>query len=60
MVLITSSNPLRSFANTTAYQKAFSKLDLLLTVEVAMADSFDVRLRFARSFPVSSGKYSLK
>lgn len=38
-VLITSSNPLRSFADTTAYEEAFSKLDLLVTVEVAMTET---------------------
>jgi anaerobic selenocysteine-containing dehydrogenase len=38
-VLITSSNPLRSFADTTAYEEAFSKLDLLVTVEIAMTET---------------------
>ncbi|TGE31643.1 molybdopterin-dependent oxidoreductase [Desulfosporosinus sp. Sb-LF] len=38
-VLITSSNPLRSFADTTAYEKAFSKLDLLVTIDIAMTET---------------------
>ncbi|HBV89345.1 MAG TPA: molybdopterin dinucleotide-binding protein [Desulfosporosinus sp.] len=38
-VLISSSNPLRSFADTTAYEEAFSKLDLLVTVEIAMSET---------------------
>lgn len=38
-VLVSSSNPLRSFADTTAYEEAFSELDLLVTVEVAMSET---------------------
>jgi anaerobic selenocysteine-containing dehydrogenase len=38
-VLVTNSNPLRSFADTTAYEKAFKKLDLLVTAEVAMTET---------------------
>ncbi len=38
-VVLSSSNPLRSYADTTAYEKAFKKLDLLVTVEISMTES---------------------
>lgn len=38
-VLISSSNPIRSFADTTAYEQAFSKLDLLVTIDIAMTET---------------------
>lgn len=38
-VVISSSNPLRSYADTTAYEEAFNKLDLLVTVEISMTES---------------------
>lgn len=38
-VLCSQSNPLRSFADTTAYEKAFSRLDLLVTYEIAMTET---------------------
>ena len=38
-VLCSSSNPLRSYADTTAYEKAFSQLDLLVTCELAMTET---------------------
>ena len=38
-VVISGSNPLRSYADTTAYEKAFKKLDLLVTVEIAMTET---------------------
>ena len=38
-VIVSGSNPLRSYADTTAYEKAFGKLDLLVTVEVAMTET---------------------
>ncbi len=38
-VIISSSNPLRSFADTTAYEEAFSKLDLLVTIDIAMTET---------------------
>ena len=38
-VLICGSNPLRSYADTTAYEQAFSRLDLLVTVELAMTET---------------------
>ncbi|MCX5857796.1 MAG: molybdopterin-dependent oxidoreductase, partial [Deltaproteobacteria bacterium] len=38
-VLVSGSNPLRSFADTTAYEKAFKRLDLLVTVELAMTET---------------------
>jgi len=38
-VLVSGSNPLRSFADTSAYEEAFAKLDLLVTVEVAMSET---------------------
>jgi len=37
--MVSGSNPLRSYADTTAYEKAFAKLDLLVTVEVAMTET---------------------
>ncbi|MDI6741642.1 MAG: molybdopterin-dependent oxidoreductase [Smithella sp.] len=38
-VLVTGVNPLRSYADTTAYEKAFSRLDLLVTAEMAMTET---------------------
>jgi anaerobic selenocysteine-containing dehydrogenase len=38
-LLVCGSNPLRSFADTTAYEKAFAKLDLVVTVEIAMTET---------------------
>ncbi|MBP9649631.1 MAG: molybdopterin-dependent oxidoreductase [Syntrophaceae bacterium] len=38
-VIVTQSNPLRSYADTTAYEKAFQRLDLLVTGEVAMTET---------------------
>ena len=38
-VLVSGSNPLRSYADTTAYEKAFKHLDLLVTAEMAMTET---------------------
>jgi anaerobic selenocysteine-containing dehydrogenase len=38
-VLVSGLNPLRSYADTTAYEKAFHRLDLLVTVELAMTET---------------------
>ena len=38
-VLVSGSNPLRSFADTSAYEEAFKRLDLLVTVEIAMTET---------------------
>jgi anaerobic selenocysteine-containing dehydrogenase len=38
-VLVSGSNPLRSYADTTAYEKAFRRLDLLVTAELAMTET---------------------
>lgn len=38
-VLVSGANPLRSYADTTAYEKAFAGLDLLVTFEVAMSET---------------------
>ena len=38
-LIVSGSNPLRSYADTRAYEKAFSKLDLLVTIEVAMSET---------------------
>jgi anaerobic selenocysteine-containing dehydrogenase len=38
-LIVSGSNPLRSYADTTAYEKAFAKLDLLVTIEVAMSET---------------------
>ena len=39
IVLCCQSNPLRSYADTTAYEEAFKKLDLLVTCELAMTET---------------------
>ncbi len=38
-VIVSGSNPLRSYADTTRYEEAFSRLDLLVTIEVAMTET---------------------
>lgn len=38
-VIVSGSNPLRSYADTTAYEEACKKLDLLVTIEVAMSET---------------------
>lgn len=38
-VFVSSSNPLRSFADTTAYEQAFAKLDLLVTIDITMTET---------------------
>lgn len=38
-VLCCQSNPLRSFADTSAYEAAFRRLDLLVTCELAMTET---------------------
>jgi len=38
-VLCSGSNPLRSYADTTAYEKAFARLELLVTCELAMTET---------------------
>jgi anaerobic selenocysteine-containing dehydrogenase len=38
-VIVSAANPLRSFADTSAYEKAFKRLDLLVTVEIAMTET---------------------
>ena len=38
-VFVSQSNPLRSYADTTAYEKAFQRLDLLVTAELAMTET---------------------
>jgi anaerobic selenocysteine-containing dehydrogenase len=38
-VLCAGANPLRSYADTTAYEKAFAKLDLLVTCELSMTET---------------------
>lgn len=38
-VLNHAANPLRSYADTTAYEQAFGKLDLLVTTEIAMSET---------------------
>ena len=38
-VLCTQSNPLRSYADTSAYEEAFARLDLLVTCEIAMTET---------------------
>lgn len=38
-VITCGANPLRSYADTTAYEQAFAKLDLLVTIELAMTET---------------------
>ena len=38
-VIVSGANPLRSFADTSAYEKAFKQLDLLVTVDIAMTET---------------------
>ncbi len=38
-LIVSGSNPLRSYADTTAYEKAFARLDLLVTIDVAMTET---------------------
>jgi len=38
-VIVSATNPLRSFADTSAYEEAFSQLDLLVTVDIAMTET---------------------
>ncbi|HOF05943.1 MAG TPA: molybdopterin-dependent oxidoreductase [Syntrophales bacterium] len=38
-VLVAGANPLRSYADTTAYENAFDRLDLLVTAEIAMTET---------------------
>ena len=38
-VLTFASNPLRSYADTTAYENAFSQLDLLVVAEIVMSET---------------------
>jgi anaerobic selenocysteine-containing dehydrogenase len=39
VLLCCQSNPLRSYADTSAYEEAFRKLDLLVTCELAMTET---------------------
>jgi len=38
-VFVSASNPLRSYADTTAYEEAFRRLDLLVTSELALTET---------------------
>jgi anaerobic selenocysteine-containing dehydrogenase len=38
-VINCAANPLRSYADTAAYEKAFAKLDLLVVIELAMTET---------------------
>ncbi|SHH28234.1 Anaerobic selenocysteine-containing dehydrogenase [Thermosyntropha lipolytica DSM 11003] len=38
-VIVTQSNPLRSYADTAAYEKAFRELELLVTMEINMTET---------------------
>jgi len=33
-LMVSNSNPLRSYADTTAYERAFAKLELAVTIEL--------------------------
>lgn len=41
-VICSGSNPLRSYADSGAYQKAFTKLDLLVVIELAMTETAEI------------------
>ncbi len=51
-VIASASNPLRSYADTTAYETAFDKLDLLVTIELAMTET---AMRSHYVLPAKSG-----
>ena len=36
---VLGANPLRSYADTTAYEEAFGRLDLLVVTEIAMSET---------------------
>ncbi len=38
-VIVSGANPLRSYADTSAYEDAFKRLDLLVTVDIAMTET---------------------
>ena len=38
-VIVSTANPLRSYADTSAYEAAFKKLDFLVTVDIAMTET---------------------
>ena len=38
-VMVTNSNPLRSYADTSAYEEAFKRLDLLVTSDIALTET---------------------
>lgn len=38
-VIVSAHNPLRSYADTTAFEEAFGKLELLVTVDIAMSET---------------------
>jgi anaerobic selenocysteine-containing dehydrogenase len=38
-VIVSGANPLRSFADTSAYEQAYNKLDLLVTIDIAMTET---------------------
>jgi len=38
-MIISNSNPLRSYADTLAYEKAFKELDLLVTIDIQMSET---------------------
>jgi anaerobic selenocysteine-containing dehydrogenase len=38
-MIVSNSNPLRSYADTLAYERAFKELELLVTVEISMSET---------------------
>jgi anaerobic selenocysteine-containing dehydrogenase len=38
-LIVSGSNPLRSYADTLLYEKAFQELELLVTIEIAMSET---------------------
>ncbi len=41
-VVVSTANPLRSYADTSAYEKAFARLDLKVTVDIAMTETAEL------------------
>ena len=41
-VVVSSSNPLRSYADTSAYEKAFARLELKVTIDIAMTETAEL------------------
>jgi hypothetical protein len=55
-MIISGANPLRSYADTLAYEEAFKKLDLLVTIEIAMTETAGLVITcFRQGQPLRNG-----